>query len=69
MTEPPLVPIADRVDDLRESGLSVLQAFDVVGVKWFGRFEPNWLDLEHEIRETIAKETRNVGFFNGWRHR
>ena len=54
-----LAPAYDRVEDLREQGFTPSQAFDVVGLRWFGSSKPTWADLEHELRETCENEARS----------
>lgn len=58
MTEPQPQPARDQVDDWRNLGFTVAQAFDVAGVRWFGPGEATWEDLEHEIREVAFEEVR-----------
>lgn len=56
--EPLPRPGADQVDDLRGSDFTVLQAFDVAGIRRLGPRAPTWADLEHEIREITHLEAR-----------
>ena len=58
MTEPAPRPARDQVDDLRNTGVTVRQAFDIAGVRWPGVRNPTWEDLEHVIRMVTHMETR-----------
>ena len=58
MTEPAPRPARDQVDDLKALGFNVMQAFAIVGLRWWGPKVATWEDLEHEIRAVAHEEAR-----------